>query len=128
MAEVPRGELFICTKIPPTEQGEVRAYAAVLDSLKKLQLNYLDLCLIHWPGSAKTALDSESNVAQRQGTWNALVRLQLEGKVRHIGTSNFKERHLERLLGPIPAVNQVSACGGVCGVALSLLHPASHTP
>ena len=88
-AGVSRKDLWITSKVPPNEQGEERAYAAVLDSLVNLETDYIDLVLIHWPGTAKIPLDSPANRESRQGTWNALVRLQAEGKVRHIGTSNF---------------------------------------
>ena len=104
---IAREDVFITTKIPPTEQGEEKAYQAVLSSLNNLGVSWIDLVLIHWPGSAKTALDSPANTANRQGSWNALVRLQEEGKVRLIGTSNFQIDHLETLKGPFPAVNQV---------------------
>ncbi|KAJ1676502.1 hypothetical protein EV182_008069, partial [Spiromyces aspiralis] len=48
--EVERGDLWITTKIAPTEQGYARAKAAVESSLRRLKLDYLDAVLIHWPG------------------------------------------------------------------------------
>ncbi len=53
-AGFPRVELFITTKIAPAAQGFEPAYAAALASLTKLGLEYVDLLLIHWPGSAGT--------------------------------------------------------------------------
>jgi len=94
-SDVPREDVFITSKIPPTEQGEDAAYAAVLDSLAQLRVSYLDLVLIHWPGKAKTPLDSPANREARRGSWKALIRARWEGLVRDIGVSNFTAAHLE---------------------------------
>ncbi len=51
-AGIPRSELFITTKIAPCDQGEEAAYTAALTSLAKLGTHYVDLLLIHWPGTA----------------------------------------------------------------------------
>jgi diketogulonate reductase-like aldo/keto reductase len=102
-----REDIFVTTKIPPTKQGEEKAYSVICESLKKLGLDYIDLVLIHWPGVSKTPLDSLSNRILRQGSWSALQRLKDEGLVRNIGVSNFNIDHLEHLDGPAPAVNQV---------------------
>ena len=66
-AGFPRVELFVTTKIAPAAQGFEPAYAAALASLTKLGLEYVDLLLIHWPGSAGTfqALVFESNLCRQ---------------------------------------------------------------
>jgi len=124
-SNVPREEIFVTTKIPPTEQGEVAAYDAVLSSLRQLAVDYIDLVLIHWPGKAKTPLDSPANQEARRGSWRALIRAQREGMVRDIGVSNFTVAHLQDLCfqAPasaadrdscaLPAVNQVE-CHPLC--------------
>lgn len=103
-SRVPRSDIFLTTKIPPTEQGEAVAYAAVLNSLENLQTTYLDLVLIHWPGKAKTPLDSELNLEARRDTWKALIRAKREGLIRDIGTSNFNVRHLSDACFQLPRV------------------------
>lgn len=77
--------------------------------LQRLGTDYLDLLIIHWPGTAKTAVDSPKNSESRRQTWKALVELQKEGKVRDIGVSNFLKHHLEDLFAfseVKPAINQ----------------------
>lgn len=74
---VPREELFITTKIWVQDAGYESAKAAFAKSLKKLQLDYLDLYLIHQP------------FGDYYGTWRAMEDLYREGIVRAIGVSNF---------------------------------------
>lgn len=98
-AEVPREELFITTKVWNTNQGYESTLAAFNESLKKLDLDYIDLYLVHWPVKDKY-----------KDTWKALETLYKEGKVRAIGVCNFQIHHLEDLLADAeiaPMVNQV---------------------
>ncbi len=90
---VPREEIFVTTKI--WNDDHKNPEAALESSLKRLQLDYVDLYLIHWP------------VKERQATWKELEKFQKEGKCKSIGVSNFTIRHLEMLEGKTPAVNQV---------------------
>ncbi|KAJ3176509.1 hypothetical protein HDU87_005203 [Geranomyces variabilis] len=96
---VSRKDLFLTTKISPKDQGEERSYAAVLTSLEKLgpSVDYLDLVLIHWPGTAGLKVSDPQNPANRRGSWRALERLYSEGRVRAIGVSNFLPHHLDDL-------------------------------
>jgi 2,5-diketo-D-gluconate reductase A len=98
---VPRGEVFVTSKLWNSDQGydsTIKAYEA---SLERLGLDYLDLYLIHWPQPMfDTYVES----------WKAMERLYKEGRVRAIGVSNFQPAHLERLAAEcevVPAVNQV---------------------
>ena len=75
---VPRDELFITTKIWMTNAAPARTLASTLQSLQRLQIEYLDLLLIHWP--------SEFNPA---ATLQAMLELRDAGKVRNVGVSNF---------------------------------------
>lgn len=96
---VPREELFITTKVWNTDQGYDSTLAAFHESLKKLDLEYIDLYLIHWPVKEKY-----------KETWKALETLYKEGKARAIGVCNFQIHHLEDLLSEaeiVPMVNQV---------------------
>jgi methylglyoxal/glyoxal reductase len=96
---VPREELFITTKLANSDQGYESTLRAFEESRRKLDLDYVDLYLIHWPGKDKF-----------QDTWRAFEKLHKEGYIRAIGVSNFKIHHLETLKQGsdiIPAVNQV---------------------
>ncbi|KAI9328571.1 NADP-dependent oxidoreductase domain-containing protein [Zopfochytrium polystomum] len=106
---VARGDVFVTSKISPRNAGE-KAYQSILDSLQRLNFEYIDLMLIHWPGSAGLPPNSAQHAARRRETWRALERAHAEGLVRHIGVSNFTERHVEELCGyaaVAPAVNQI---------------------
>lgn len=95
---VPREELFIVTKVWISNAGEEKAYASILESLKKLQTDYIDLLLIHQP------------FGDYYGTYRAMERAYHEGKVRAIGVSNFYPDRFIDIQAHIevkPAVNQV---------------------
>jgi diketogulonate reductase-like aldo/keto reductase len=97
-AGVTREELFITTKLWIQSNGYEGAKKAFENSLKKLQLDYLDLYLIHQP------------FGDVYGEWRAMEELYKEGKVRAIGVSNFQPDRLIDLIihnEIVPAVNQV---------------------
>lgn len=95
---IPREELFITTKLWVQDAGYDATKAAFEKSLKRLQLDYLDLYLIHQP------------YGDVHGSWRAMEDLYREGKVRAIGVSNFQ---VDRLIDIIvhnemtPAINQI---------------------
>ena len=96
---IPRGDLFVTTKLWNADHGRKKALRACDASLEKLGLEYVDLYLVHWPVRGL-----------RGETWEALIALHEEGKARAIGVSNYMLRHLDELLRGsrvIPAVNQV---------------------
>jgi diketogulonate reductase-like aldo/keto reductase len=96
-----RAEIFITTKCWNDDQGYEQAKRACRASLERLELNHLDLYLIHWPVPAHDLYVE---------TWKAFIELQSEGLVRSIGVSNFQPAHLERLIaetGVTPSINQV---------------------
>lgn len=96
---VKREELFITSKVWNSELGYDKTIAAFEESLAKLEMEYLDLYLIHWPVEGKYL-----------EAWRALETLYKEGRVKAIGVSNFQPHHLEELLKVaeiIPMVNQV---------------------
>lgn len=95
---VPREDLFITTKIWVQDAGYESAKLAFAKSLKKLQLDYLDLYLIHQP------------FGDYYGTWRAMEELYREGKTKAIGVSNFMPDRLMDLIVHneiVPAVNQI---------------------
>jgi diketogulonate reductase-like aldo/keto reductase len=103
-----RSDLFITSKIGPKDQGFERASAAIQQSLDNLgpSIGYIDLMLIHWPGSQKLQPTSPENAVNRRGTWDALKKAQKDGLVRAIGVPNYTLIHLQEL-DPPPAVNQI---------------------
>lgn len=96
-----REELFVTTKLDGEFQGGDRALAGLEGSLTRLNTDYVDLLLIHWPLPRRGEFIS---------TWKTFERLQAQGKARSIGVSNFKPSHLEQLMWAcdvVPAVNQI---------------------
>jgi len=95
---VPRNEIFLTTKVWNGDQGYESTFRAFDESLDKLQTDYVDLYLIHWP---KGELSVE--------TWRAMEELYEQGRIRAIGVSNFLLHHLKHLLEGArikPMVNQ----------------------
>lgn len=99
LATIPRDQVFVTTKLWESDQGYDSAKAACRESLRLMELDYIDLFLIHWPVPHK-----------RRYSWMGLEELLDEGKVRAIGVSNYLVRHLEELFSYariLPAVNQI---------------------
>lgn len=95
---IPRKDIFLTTKIWLEHYGQEAARASVLESMKKLQTDYLDLVLLHQP------------FGDAYGAWRALESLYEEGKIRAIGISNY---YVDRMVEfanfnrICPMVNQV---------------------
>lgn len=97
-SDVPREELFITTKLWIQDAGYENTKKAFYKSLQRLQLDYLDLYLIHQP------------FGDVYGSWRAMEELYREGKIRAIGVSNFQSDRLIDLIvhnDIVPAVNQI---------------------
>ncbi|MCU9811852.1 aldo/keto reductase [Paraclostridium sp. AKS81] len=104
---VAREELFITSKLWNDDKGYENTLAAFNRTLEDLQLDYLDLYLIHWP----IAKASKNNWQEANSeSWRALEELYKQGKVKAIGVSNFLGHHLDPLLKTAkikPMVNQI---------------------
>ena len=85
-SNVPRKDIFLTTKVWNTDQGYERTIQAFEESVHRLQVEYVDLYLVHWP-VGPTYVD----------TWRALETLYKQGRVRAIGVSNFYQHHLEEI-------------------------------
>ena len=97
-SEVPRNELFITTKLWASDMGYENTKLAFQKSLNKLQLEYLDLYLIHQP------------YGDVFGSWRAMQELYEEGKIKAIGVANFHPDRVMDLIinsGFTPAINQI---------------------
>lgn len=97
-SSVPREELFITTKLWVQDTGYENTKRAFAKSLERLQLDYIDLYLIHQP------------FGDVYGSWRAMEELYREGKIKAIGVSNFYADRLVDLIihnEVVPAVNQV---------------------
>lgn len=98
---IAREELFITSKLDGEFQGNDRALAGLDECLRQLEMDYVDLLLIHWPLPQRDEYIS---------TWKTFEQLANSGKARSIGVSNFKPAHLERLFAETtirPVANQI---------------------
>lgn len=109
---VPRDELFITSKLQNSQHGYEATLRAFEDTMRKLNCDYLDLYLIHWPNPVKFRDNWEEANA---GTWKAFEELYQKEKVRAIGISNFMPHHIDVLMKTAqvsPMVNQIRLCPG----------------
>ncbi|MGD1945978.1 MAG: aldo/keto reductase [Croceivirga sp.] len=96
---IAREELFVVSKVWNADQGYDSTLKAFDASLKRLDMEYLDLYLIHWPVAGKY-----------KDTWRAFEQLYADGRVKAIGVSNFMQHHLEDVMSQAnvtPMVNQM---------------------
>jgi len=104
---IAREELMITTKLWRENLGYESTKKAFETSLAKLDLDYIDLYLIHWPANAK---NYENWQKANNDSWRAMEELVKEGKIKNIGVSNFWPEHLEPLLEAAeiePVINQI---------------------
>lgn len=98
---LPAGSVWITDKILPDQMTYEKAQSAVDQSLRELGVSSLDLMLIHIPEKIKE---------NRVNAWKGLIESQKQGKVKHIGVSNFNQEQIEELIeatGQAPANNQI---------------------
>jgi 2,5-diketo-D-gluconate reductase A len=102
-----REDLFVTTKIWNDRHGFSEATEAIDEALSRLNVDYIDMLLIHWPCPKQNKFVE---------TWSALEKSLETGKIRGIGVSNFHPEHLDRLIAEtqvVPALNQVELHPGL---------------
>ena len=104
---IPREEIFLTTKLWNDAHGYEEAKEAIRNSLRKLQVDYLDLYLIHWPNPVAVRDRWE---AANADAWRAMEEAREAGLIRSIGVSNFHPHHIDALMKTAkipPATNQI---------------------
>ena len=104
---IPRNQFFVTTKVWNDNQGYDKTKESIEESLNKLNIDYIDLLLLHWPiPQGKNDEWKKLN----QETWKAMEEYYDAGLIKAIGVSNFLEHHLNNLLESariMPMVNQL---------------------
>lgn len=98
---VAREDIIITSKLPGRYHNHDQAVETVEESLLRMDLDYIDLYLIHWPNPLED---------QYVEAWETLLELKERGLLRHVGVSNFLPEHIDRLVkatNVTPAVNQI---------------------
>lgn len=110
---IDRHRLFVTSKLWNTERGYESTKKALDETLQKMQLDYLDLYLIHWPANQKQFGDRAAEINAE--TWRAMENAYHEGKIRALGLSNFMPHHVIDLMKTAkvaPAVDQIEVHPG----------------
>lgn len=114
-SQVARQDIFLTTKLWNTVSNYEEAMTTFQESLDRLQQDYVDLLLIHWPNPIHVR-DNDVWVTRNAEVWRAMEDLYQAGKVKSIGVSNFRQHHLDKLLETakvVPMVNQIKLAPGL---------------
>ncbi len=106
-----REDIFVTSKVWKTELGYKKTLRAFEKTMDEMQMDYLDLYLVHWPASS--AFD-EDWVNTNRATWKAMTEIYKSGRVKAIGVSNFLTHHLDTIIDMEvkPAVDQIEVNPG----------------
>lgn len=107
---IPREAFFITSKLDRDMLGYETAKSELEQTLRRLDTDYIDLYLLHWPRPNYGRADFEDWKRLDVESWKALEEMQAAGKICSIGVSNFLPHHLQNLMehaDVIPAVNQL---------------------
>lgn len=103
---IPREEFFVTTKVWKTCMGYEESKKSFEESLEKLDMDYVDLLLIHWPRPDEKSDWKKLDIE----TWKAFEEIYKEGRAKAIGVSNFLNHHMQNILDNcevVPMVNQI---------------------
>lgn len=106
-SKVKREDIFLTSKLWNDDHGYEKAVKAIDCSLKRLEVDYLDMYLVHWPVPADKRECWQEDIAD---TWRAMEEIYKSGKVKSIGVSNFMPHHLDVIkenCSIMPVVNQI---------------------
>lgn len=109
-SNIARQDLFITSKIAAEDKTYQEAYDSINETLNKMELDYLDLMIIHSPQPWQEFRDDNRYFKENKEVWKALETAYQEGKVKAIGVSNFLKDDLENILNSCqikPMVNQI---------------------
>ena len=109
-SNIARQDLFITSKIAAEAKTYQEAYDSINETLNKMELDYLDLMIIHSPQPWQEFRDDNRYFKENKEVWKALETAYQEGKVKAIGVSNFLKDDLENILNSCqikPMVNQI---------------------
>lgn len=109
---IPREELFVTTKLAAEVKAYSAAVASIDQSLKSLNLDYIDLMIIHSPKPWMEYHETNAYAEGNREAWRALEEAYKAGKLRAIGVSNFEKTDIENILDSCsvkPMVNQILA-------------------
>lgn len=115
-----REDVFLTSKLGPKDQGE-KALEGAQRSLSQLDMGYIDLYLIHWPGTQGLVVGDQRNPGNRAQSWATLEELHAQGKLKAIGVSNYTPAHMRELMQSCkvpPAVLQVEFHPKLCQAEL----------
>lgn len=112
LRDIPRDQVIVCTKVSPSNTAPKTLVAHCEASLRRLEMDYIDLYMVHWPISAQSIRHFSSDaieVPSVTGAFATLMELRRAGKIRHIGVSNFGPLQLAEALatGAPIAVNEL---------------------
>lgn len=109
-SKIPRSHLFVCSKLKGLPSDDYAMIKRRVEShLKALEMKYVDVLLIHWPGPKEADLNADPDVVSQTVTWSEfdakidkawenMIQLQQDGFTKKIGVSNFYNQHIHRLL------------------------------
>ena len=109
---IPREQFFLTSKVGNGNYGYEKTVASLEESFAKLDMDYVDLYIIHWPDPFSIRDNSHEATI---GTWKALEEWYEAKRIRAIGLSNYYERHIEPIMkaaNVAPMLNQVRLCPG----------------
>ena len=115
-SNIPRSQIYLTSKVWNDSHGGGKTRNSCMSSLQKLDVDFIDLLLIHWPCPSQNLFVE---------AWKEMIELREEGLVKSIGVSNFNVNHIEEIIaqtGVVPSVNQIECHPWLQQDSLRLFH------